>query len=1055
MSTINEYFQQSELSLAAYANLIAGKPSQADLIGAGMSLKQAEHFAATYRVVDQWNNNSIGLSATVFELLDANGNPTGQQTLAIRGTEPATPTDLLTGAIDIYALGSTLVQPQHLDLKWKVQQWLDSGDLSSSFTVTGHSLGGFLATAITADYPNNVSHAYLYNAPGIGGLLGIGSVLAEISNALGITTPPEPPKFSALKAEAGISPIAGLGQPISSPIPIVIEDQTASDVTGGPGAMNHSQVVLADALAVYNLYDQFAPGLGIEGISKIIKAESNKHSTTLENSLDALRELLTGVALDANTRTPVGDRNVFYTNLYALQPQLAALTGNETIVTLAGVSGAEMAASAQSSGSAAMAYRYALLKGNAFAVVGNDALYTQHNANGELNLYDPATHTGDITTEYLKQRADFMERKLYYNTQNTSYNIWSPGGIPANGNDPYAGQDIQWEDRSTGDVMQRVGQVTDNTTRVIFGGQGIDTINGANKADALFGGAGDDTLTGNKGNDYLEGGKGNDTYIYINGGTNQDGLDTILDTDGNGTIQIDGNVIAGGDQYGDNRVHRDANGHLYTDVGSVGSSVNGMIIDGNIFVQNWQAGNLGINMSGPAAQTNPQTSHTFIGDHPMHTATIVPGSQDAGWRVVGSPYNQQYTTVDNGNGGTTNVLTAYDVDYYLIDTATGNTIEGGGPVRTDTFTDTAANDHILGGGGNDTLNANKGGDDILEGQAGNDYIEAGAGYDVLIGGAGNDILNGGAGDDRLYADTQQDAATAIAQGNAQTGSGSTGDWLNAGTGEDTLVGGNANDLLAGGAGADLLIGGAGDDVIVGDNDTLPSNFPNRTWHPVDYNTSIFLESVRYNTPPAPDTSGNDVIYAGEGNDFAFGDYGNDVILGEKGNDHLFGNSGNDVLLGGDGNDHLYGDSRENYAATPAPGNDYLDGGAGDDHLIGNEGDDILSGGTDNDMLAGGAGQDTYIYNVGDGIDHIFDNTADRNILRFGAGVDSRNIKLHLGSLLLDLGNGDAVHIENFNQGDVFNSSSISGFEFADVLFGRSKREAANDVRYEVSKRRAA
>ena len=738
MSTINEYFQQSELSLAAYANLIAGKPSQADLIGAGMSLKQAEHFAATYRVVDQWNNNSIGLSATVFELLDANGNPTGQKTLAIRGTEPATPTDLLTGAIDIYALGSTLVQPQHLDLKWKVQQWLDSGDLSSSFTVTGHSLGGFLATAITADYPNNVSHAYLYNAPGIGGLLGIGSVLAEISNALGITTPPEPPKFSALKAEAGISPIAGLGQPISSPIPIVIEDQTASDVTGGPGAMNHSQVVLADALAVYNLYDQFAPGLGIEGISKIIKAESNKHSTTLENSLDALRELLTGVALDANTRTPVGDRNVFYTNLYALQPQLAALTGNETIVTLAGVSGAEMAASAQSSGSAAMAYRYALLKGNAFAVVGNDALYTQHNANGELNLYDPATHTGDITTEYLKQRADFMERKLYYNTQNTSYNIWSPGGIPANGNDPYAGQDIQWEDRSTGDVMQRVGQVTDNTTRVIFGGQGIDTINGANKADALFGGAGDDTLTGNKGNDYLEGGKGNDTYIYINGGTNQDGLDTILDTDGNGTIQIDGNVMSGGDQYGDNKVFRgkDANGtsHLYTFVTGDRSTGGDLIVDGAMLIKGYNpnSGNhMGISFAdatpyqAPQPITQPQTptpvmpttTRDIIGDAQKaeFTKTLAAGTViDPTWKWdilhVQENAHVENRTDANGNPYTVRIVDSHtytynqrdDLDNWILDQTQPD------PTRADILNDGSGNDRMrwrLGAANDDAAHA--------------------------------------------------------------------------------------------------------------------------------------------------------------------------------------------------------------------------------------------------------------------------------------------------------------------------------------------------------------
>ena len=37
----------------------------------------------------------------------------------------------------------------------------------------------------------------------------------------------------------------------------------------------------------------------------------------------------------------------------------------------------------------------------------------------------------------------------------------------------------------------------------------------------------------------------------------------------------------------------------------------------------------------------------------------------------------------------------------------------------------------------------------------------------------------------------------------------------------------------------------------------------------------------------------------------------------------------------------------------------------------------------------------------------------------------------IASLLLDLGNGDAVHIGNFDQNDVFNSSSINGFEFAD------------------------
>jgi len=41
------------------------------------------------------------------------------------------------------------------------------------------------------------------------------------------------------------------------------------------------------------------------------------------------------------------------------------------------------------------------------------------------------------------------------------------------------------------------------------------------------------------------------------------------------------------------------------------------------------------------------------------------------------------------------------------------------------------------------------------------------------------------------------------------------------------------------------------------------------------------------------------------------------------------------------------------------------------------------------------------------------------------------IRLRLGSLMLDLGNGDAVHIGGFDQNDVYNSSSIGSFEFAD------------------------
>lgn len=83
-------------------------------------------------------------------------------------------------------------------------------------------------------------------------------------------------------------------------------------------------------------------------------------------------------------------------------------------------------------------------------------------------------------------------------------------------------------------------------------------------------------------------------------------------------------------------------------------------------------------------------------------------------------------------------------------------------------------------------------------------------------------------------------------------------------------------------------------------------------------------------------------------------------------------------------------------------------------------------------IFGGVGDDVYFYNVGDSVDYIVDNKeGEKNILRFGVGVDASKIKLRPGSLMLDLGNGDAVHIENFNHDDVFNSSSIGKFEFSD------------------------
>ncbi|MDD5385115.1 MAG: DUF2974 domain-containing protein [Gallionella sp.] len=392
---------------------------------------------------------------------------------------------------------------------------------------------------------------------------------------------------------------------------------------------------------------------------------------------------------------------------------------------------------------------------------------------------------------------------------------------------------------------------TDTLNRGAFmlGGNGADALVGGTGSDLLVGNAGDDLLQGGGGNDTMLGGSGNDAYVYTTG----DGHDTILDTGGQNTLAVDGNVLAGGDQYGDTRVHRDASGHLYVQADS-----NTLLIDGNIVIQNYATGGtFGLTMNGAVADINPATTHDIKGDPLIHSATVSAIPND--WAVTSS--------VSNGDGTVT-------VDYYLKD-ADGYPTEGGQQERADTLHDTTASDHIISGGGNDIIYSS-GGSDLIEAGAGRDIVhaESSTGNNVIAGGADGDILIGGTGNDRLYADVQITAEQAIANGNIiNSGSGLQGDWLAGGSGNDTLVGSTGNDVLSGGGGSDLLIGGAGNDDILGDANYIAQSL---NWTVTDTNgTRLFYPSTGETI--AADGAA-DVIYAGSGDDQVWGGLGNDVRM---------------------------------------------------------------------------------------------------------------------------------------------------------------------------------
>ena len=315
------------------------------------------------------------------------------------------------------------------------------------------------------------------------------------------------------------------------------------------------------------------------------------------------------------------------------------------------------------------------------------------------------------------------------------------------------------------------------------------------------------------------------------------------------------------------------------------------------------------------------------------------------------------------------------------------------------------------------------GEDWIVGDSGNDYLDGGGGNDLLIGGAGNDNIRGDEGGVAstlkwsvtreiigafyistvggvTWVDTGPAGADVIYAGAGE-------DWVNANGGDDYIDAGSGNDAVFGQAGNDIVIGGAGDDHLSGDS---------------------AIED-------AAGTSGDDYVDGGDGNDVLFGNDGNDVLIGAAGNDALQGNGGSDVLIGGDGNDSLHG----------LAGNDYLDGGAGADVLVGGDGNDTLYGGTGDDAVFGGAGKDTYIFKRGDGKELISDpDDIDGNLDAQGKntnvnksiivleGIDKSQITFRRGSLMIDLGDGDAIHLSlPAGQSDLAATQLFGSLQFAD------------------------
>ena len=611
-----------------------------------------------------------------------------------------------------------------------------------------------------------------------------------------------------------------------------------------------------------------------------------------------------------------------------------------------------------------------------FGGAGNDTyLFGRGDGQDTIHNHDAADHANAESHDRLvfKDGVALEEVEYYRSGANLVFRIVGSTDTVTvsnwfNSTGSYKLQSVEFADGRSLDLAQVEQDVRtihgDATNNDIAGFDTDDVLYGHEGNDSLFGKDGDDKLYGGAGNDVLEGNAGSDEYHFARGW----GQDAINNYD-TGSDKTDAIVFAQGIVATDIQVTRQGDHLLLSLVDSTD----------HITVKDYFK--------------NDGTSSYKLEEVRFADGTV--------WDIA------QVKAL---------VMQATDGDDNLFGYATDDVIRGGG-----------GNDSIYGRDGDDELYGDAG-DDSLNGDLGNDKLYGGDGDDYLSGDVGNDRLEGGAGNDRLSG-----------------GAGSDEYHFARGWGQDTIDNfdsdRNKTDAIVfaeGISASDIRVARDGDDMmltVINSTDSIRVN----NYFLNGGNSDYLLEEVRFADGTVWDTEQvKTILQQGtSGNDVLYGLQGDDVIHAGAGDDYIYAVEGNNELYGEDGNDHIIGtgllDGGAGDDVLDGRGADTLRGGDGNDTLIAysdawTQNSNTLEGGKGNDTLYGGFGDDTYIFNLGDGADVIIERRqgeaysnveASNDTLQFGEGIAADDlIFIRSGSdLLIRHSNGtDSIRVQNWFAG---------------------------------------
>ncbi|MCZ8233760.1 MAG: matrixin family metalloprotease [Inhella sp.] len=496
-----------------------------------------------------------------------------------------------------------------------------------------------------------------------------------------------------------------------------------------------------------------------------------------------------------------------------------------------------------------------------------------------LGLFDPASGTGNLTQFWIDDRAAMLS---WLGKSGTPINGGFVSARPETGIATFKDWSSGVEFRVNPALLVTQGLHDADASIFGFGSRQHDLIVGGKNSDRLYGDAGSDTLQGGAGNDRLEGGLGADLLEGDGGAVGELGLgqhaDTLIGGQGNDTL-----------------------------IGGVG---NDLLLGG----------------LGDDSIQGDAGNDVLIGGQ---GADVLKGGSgnDVLFDEGGADTNQLF-----GDGGN---------DLLEVKAGAGNfTLDGG--LDNDVLRGSAqANNLLIGGSGNDSI---QGGDqaDVLLGDSptafgpdGADLIEGGGGDDAITGGGGADLMRGGAGNDTYGFKAIGFGTDSIEDASGDNKLEFDGKRLTAAVYSDDkhawvseFTGMEIRKLEANGS-VTLAISNPADP-----NSTLYL----RNWQPGQFGIQLTGSPTDRSRPQGAAATANS-LFLNNFVDFMFGDASD----GGQGNDILRGTVADSFLLGGTGNDVLDGRG----------GDDWLEGGDGTDFILTGDGKDVAYGGVGNDILRAG------------------------------------------------------------------------------------------------------